>query len=305
MILFWRMQTILVTGANGFVGSHLIKELSKHDFRVIASGSASESAVLLPRNVHYQQMDFTSREEVAKVFSGIKPAVVVHSGAMSKPDDCELQKEKAVLTNVEGTKNLLAEAAICQSHFLFLSTDFVFSGEKGMYREDDERFPVNFYGETKVQAENQVMAYPFNWSIARTVLVYGQSINGKPTFIENIVAAVQRNEQLRIFEDQVRTPTFVGDLVNGLHAIIQKKATGVFHLAGKDRMTVYEAALEAVKFNGLDEGLITPIREGDLKAPARRPKLTGFDLTKAESVLGYKPVSYQEGLRHTFATNAS
>jgi len=297
------MQTILVIGANGFVGSHLVQEFSRQNFQTVASGSTTESVVSLPENVRYHQMDFTNREEVAKVFTSLKPDVVVHSGAMSKPDDCEMQKERAILTNVDGTKNLLAEAAIYQSHFLFLSTDFVFSGVKGMYREDEHRSPVNFYGQTKVQAEDEVMAYQFNWSIARTVLVYGQSINGKPTFIENIVSAIQRKEQLRIFEDQVRTPTFVGDLVNGLLTIIQQKATGVFHLSGKDCMTVYEAAIKAVQLNGLDEKLITPIREGDLIAPARRPKFTGFDLTKAKTVLGYDPISYEEGLRRTFKIN--
>lgn len=299
------MQTILVTGANGFVGSHFIEELSDHNLHAIATGSTKESAIKLPANVHYQQMDFTNREEVEKVFFAFKPHIVLHCGAMSKPDDCELQKEKAVLTNVEGTRNLLSEAASYQSHFIFLSTDFVFSGNKGMYREEDQRAPVNFYGETKLQAEDAVIAYPFPWTIVRTVLVYGRSINGKATFIENIVAAVKRGEALRIFNDQVRTPTFVSDLVTGLLSIIQKRATGIFHLSGKDRMTVYDAAVNAIRVNDLDEKLITPIKEGDLAAPARRPKLTGFNLAIANNVLGYDPTSYEDGLRRTFLINGS
>jgi dTDP-4-dehydrorhamnose reductase len=250
-------------------------------------------------------MDFTNEDEVANRFSMIKPDFIVHSGAMSKPDDCELQKEKALLTNVEGTKNLLYEAARYNSHFILLSTDFIFSGDRGMYREDDERSPVNFYGETKVKAEDAVMVYPFAWSIARTVLVYGKSITGRPTFIENIVAGVKRNEQLRIFEDQVRTPTYIGDLLNGILSIIQQQARGIFHLSGKDRITVFEAVIKAVRLNGLDDKLIVPIREGNLIAPARRPKLTGFDLTKANTVLGYEPVSFEEGLRRTFAASES
>ena len=297
------MQTIFVTGANGFVGSHLVKELSNQPFRVIASGSAPKSAMPLPADVQYQQLDFTNERDVTDIFSAIKPNIVIHSGAMSKPDDCELQKEKALLVNVEGTRHLLSEAANYRSHFIFLSTDFVFSGKEGMYSEDDDRAPVNFYGETKVQAEDAVMVYPFQWSIARTVLVYGRSITAKPTFLENIVAAARRNEPLRIFEDQVRTPTFVGDLVTGLLSIVQQKASGIFHLSGKDRMTVFEAALKAVQLNRLDEKLISPIREGDLVAPAVRPKVTGFNISKANSLLGYDPIGYEEGLRRTFTVN--
>jgi dTDP-4-dehydrorhamnose reductase len=298
------MQTVLVTGANGFVGAYLVKELLQHHFLVIATGRNENHLVINHPAFRWQVLDFTNKEEIASVFSTLRPDVVVHSGAMSKPDDCELNKDAAWLTNVTGTTYLLEEAAKLKAHFIFLSTDFVFSGEKGMYKEEDERSPVNYYGQTKVQAEDVVSTYEFDWTIVRTVLVYGKSLVEKQSFIEVIANSIKNGKELKIFNDQVRTPTYVEDLAKGITAVIQKKATGVFHLSGSDAVTVYEAAIKTAEVNQLDTKLITPIKEGDLQAPAKRPKITGFTISKAHKKLGYEPVSFMEGLQKTFAVNA-
>ena len=303
LLLYLTMQTVLVTGANGFVGSYIVTELLEQGYRVIASGSADQHITNHDPNFCYQRLNFTNGAEVAAVFSKWKPDVVVHSGAMSKPDDCELNKQLAFSTNVEGTKHLLAHSSPLNAHFIFLSTDFVFDGKKGMYKEEDERSPVNYYGETKLLAEDITMNYSAEWSIVRTILVYGQAKGAKESFLESVVRAAKEHKPLRIFNDQVRMPTYVGDLAKGIAAIITKKANGIYHLSGKDAMTVYEAACKATAFNGLDTSLIAPILEGDLLAPAKRPKRTGFELTKAKNGLGYEPVDFLEGLRKTFASN--
>ena len=298
------MQTVLVTGANGFVGSYVVKYLLERNYRVIAVGRSEHHLEHHHPNFHYQVLDFTNKEMTADVFAAVLPDVVVHSGAISKPDDCELNKEAALQTNVEGTNYLLEAATKRKAQFIFLSTDFVFSGEgQGMYREEDEREPVNFYGHTKKLAEDEVMKYPFDWTILRTVLVYGKALCDKESFIEMVVRSVKEGKELKIFEDQVRTPTYVEDLANGIIAVIKKKAKGIFHLSGKDRVTVYEAACKALACNGLDASRITPIKEGDLMAPARRPKVTGFNLEKAQIEIGYEPVSFAEGLHKTFDIN--
>lgn len=295
------MQTVFVTGANGFVGAYIVKQLLEKGYKVFASGRSEKCIEHSHPDFRYRVLDFTNREQTAKVFEEIKPNVIVHSGAMSKPDECELNKEEAFLTNVTGTKILAEEAAKLKAQFIFLSTDFVFSGEgQGMYKEDDERAPVNYYGETKVLAEDEVKKYPFDWAVLRTVLVYGKSIGKNESFIEMVVRSVKQGKSLTIFNDQLRTPTYVEDLAAGVVLVIEKKATGIFHLSGKDAVTVYEAACQAVESNGLDRSMIKPIQEGDLSAPAKRPKVTGFSLEKARRELDYKPVSFIEGLRKTF-----
>ena len=297
------MKTVLVTGANGFVGYYLVQHFLRSSYRVVASGRSKEHSFPDHPHFNYYQFDFTDPLQVQQVLKEVQPDVVVHSGAMSKPDDCEMNKELALLTNVTGTANLLAEAKKCNSHFIFLSTDFVFSGERGMYSEEEQRSPVNYYGQTKVLAEDAVMQYPFQWSIVRTVLVYGRSANGKLNFVEHVAAALRRNETLRIFHDQVRTLTYVEDLASGIVDIAERKAEGIYHLSGKDAMTVYEAACKVAQFIGQNDSQIQPIREGDLNAPAQRPKLTGFTITKAQKDLGYDPVSFETGLQKTFQSN--
>jgi dTDP-4-dehydrorhamnose reductase len=296
------MQTVLVTGVTGFVGGYVVEELLRRNYHVVATARKIEATQKQRKNLSYQLLDFTDKKQVATVFSLVQPAVVVHCGALSKPDDCEQNKELAFETNVAGTACLLNEAARYKAQFVFLSTDFVFGGNSnGMYVEDDERAPVNYYGLTKVQAEDIVMQYAFDWTIIRTVLVYGRSTGERKSFIEQVVASLRDNKALNIFNDQVRTPTHVEDLAAGIAESIERKKTGIYHLSGKDAMTVYEAACQAAVWNGLDISLLSPIKEGDLAAPAKRPKITGFTISKAQKELNYQPVSFAEGLQKTFS----
>lgn len=293
------MQTVLITGANGFVGSYLTR-LLLDDYRVIATGKGECRLDINHKNFHYKSLDFTVESEVAAVLSSQRPEVIVHAGAMSKPDDCELDRQGAYLANVTATGFLLKEAARLRSFFLYLSTDFIFSGEEGMYSEDDPAAPVNYYGLTKLEAEGLVRQYPFGWSIARTVLVYGHPHGGRGNILTMVANNLKEGKPLRIFNDQVRTPTFVEDLAQGLKSIIDKRATGVFHLSGEDVRTPWEMAVEATRHLGYDPELIEKVTEQTFSQPARRPLRTGFNLAKARQLLDYRTTPFSEGLRKTF-----
>jgi dTDP-4-dehydrorhamnose reductase len=245
-------------------------------------------------------MDFTNEDSVKATLAKYRPDVIVHSGAVSKPDECELNKEAAFLTNVTATTYLLKEAQKQKSFFVYISTDFVFSGQKGMYKEDDERQPVNYYGETKLLAEDEVMQYEFGWSIVRTVLVYGKPKLSRQNLLTNTANALKEGKPLKIFNDQVRTPTYVEDLAGAIVSIINKKARGVYHISGSDVRTPYQMAVAVAEYLQLDSSLITPVQKGEFNEPAQRPLKTGFDISKAKEHLGYAPVSFEEGLRKTF-----
>ena len=219
---------------------------------------------------------------------------------MSKPDECELNKEAAFLTNVTGTIHLLNNAGLLKSFFIFLSTDFIFSGEKGMYKEEDEAQPVNYYGQTKLLAENEVKKYSSDWSIVRTVLVYGKSFSNRPNILTGASAAMQKGEKLKIFDDQLRTPTYVEDLAGSIIQIISKKAKGIYHISGEDVKTPYEMCIDLASYLNLDASFITKITEKDFQQPAKRPLKTGFDISKAKRELDFQPVSFDEGLEKTF-----
>ena len=292
---------ILITGANGFLGYYLVEQLLNKNYEVIATGRGqSRLPFSKHKNFHYEEMDFTDPFSIHDVFEKIKPEVVVHAGAMSKPDECELDQMKAYLVNVEGTVQLLINAEDIKSFFIFLSTDFVFDGERGMYNENDIPNPVNYYGRTKLEAEEAVKEYEFDWAIVRTVLVYGINHSGHNNILKIVKEKLEKGEEYNIVDDQVRTPTYVEDLATGIVTIIEKKATGVFHLSGKDMLTPYQMAIKTAEHLNLDSSVLKKVTAESFSQPARRPLKTGFVIDKARKELGYEPLSFEEGLKKTF-----
>jgi dTDP-4-dehydrorhamnose reductase len=295
------MQTVLITGANGFVGWYLVKRLlDTGRYRVIATGKGACRLPFEGAAFTYTPLDFTNSEEADAVFRQYKPAVVVHAGAISKPDDCEQDKQTAFRVNVSGTRHLLHAAEAYKSHFIFISTDFVFEGKSLAYKENDALEPVNYYGQTKVEAEAAVQMYPFTWAVVRTVLVYGKPMSGRQNLLTNVVTALQKGETLRIFNDQMRTPTYVEDLVTALTEMVWKESRGIFHIAGKDVLTPYQMAVAAAEHAHLDSRKIIAVTADTFQQPAMRPPITGFDLTKAETELAYVATSFAAGLAKTF-----
>ncbi|HEX6170506.1 MAG TPA: SDR family oxidoreductase [Chitinophagaceae bacterium] len=293
---------ILITGANGFLGFYLTEQLLAKNFSVIATGKG-ECRLPFTHDPNFQwlSMDFTDPFSIHDVFENIKPDVVVHAGAMSKPDECEMDQMKAYLVNAEGTVQLLINSEELKSFFIFLSTDFVFDGERGMYSEDDTPRPVNYYGRTKLEAEEAVKEYEDGWAIVRTVLVYGKNHSGHNNILKIVKEKLEKGEEYNVVDDQVRTPTYVGDLAKGIVSIIEKKATGVFHLSGKDILTPYQMAIKTAEHLKLDSSMIKKVTAASFSQPAKRPLKTGFIIDKARNELGYEPMSFEEGLRKTFS----
>jgi len=292
---------ILITGANGFLGYYLVEQLLAKKFSVIATGKG-ECRLPFTHDLNFQwlTMDFTDPFSIHDVFGNIKPDVVVHSGAMSKPDECEVDQMKAYLVNVEGTVQLLINSEELKSFFVFLSTDFVFDGERGMYSEEDVPRPVNYYGRTKLEAEEAVKEYEHDWAIVRTVLVYGKNHSGHNNLLKIVREKLEKGEEYNVFDDQVRTPTYVEDLAKGIVSIIERKATGVFHLSGKDVLTPYQMTIKTAEYLKLDSSAIKKVTAASFSQPAKRPLKTGFIIDKARKELGYEPISFEEGLKKTF-----
>jgi len=296
------LMKILITGANGFLGYYLTQRLLFLKHKVIATGKGD---CRLPfsqdNNFIYTPMDFTDPFAVHDVFEKFQPEVVVHAGAMSKPDECEQQQWQAYLVNVEGTLTTLMNAAEQKSFFIFVSSDFIFDGEKGMYKEDDEPNPVNYYGKTKLEAEEIVKEYEYDWAIVRTVLVYGKPILSRPNILSIVKEKPEKGEIYNVVDDQSRTPTYVEDLAEGIVQIINKKAKGVYHLSGKDMLTPYQMACKAAGFLGLNNALINRVTADSFSQIAKRPRKTGFVIDKARTELGFDPLSFDEGLTKTFS----
>ena len=293
---------VLITGANGFLGHSLSALLLQNGITVVATGNGP---CRLPfedwKHFNYLPMDITHPAELHQQIKTAKADIIVHAAAMSKPDDCELNREKAFAVNVKGTADLLEAAAVQKAYFLFLSTDFIFDGMKGMYHEEDEPGPVNYYGQTKLEAEMLTRQYPFEYSIARTVLVYGNNRSGRKNILGMVKERLEKGEVFKVVDDQLRTPTFIEDLSLGIWKMIEQRSTGIFHLAGEEHMTPYEMAVRTARFLGLDINLLQRVNASTFTEPAKRPLKTGFTITKAKKELGYQPVPFERGLQEIFA----
>ncbi|AEV97361.1 NAD(P)-dependent oxidoreductase [Niastella koreensis] len=289
---------VLITGANGLLGQHLTKLLLDKNYQVVATGRGESRLPFEPSgNYSYHSMDIANAFDTYAVMNRERPDVVVHAAAMTQVDECELQPEQCDRINVQGTAQILTDAETFSSHFIYISTDFVFDGEKGNYSEDDEPLPISLYGFTKLQAESMVQTSELPFAIVRTCLVYGNLLKGTRS---NIVSwakdSLEQGKTIQVVSDQVRTPTYVGDLAKGIVLIIEKKATGIYNISGKDWLTPYDIAIKTANKYQLDAGRIVKVDASTFKQPGRRPLKTGFVIEKARKELGYEPMSFDEGL---------
>jgi dTDP-4-dehydrorhamnose reductase len=291
---------ILLTGASGFLGYYLAEQLLAAGHEVIGTGrqNADHKLDADPR-FHFVSADLVNPEEIQSLFS-FQPEMVLHTAAMTKPDDCEREREKAFAVNVTATKDLLGNAERAGARFIYLSTDFVFDGIKGMYTEEDIPSPVNYYGQTKLEAERAVMQYEYPWAIARTVLLYGRSVRPRQQLLTIVKEKLERGESYNVVDDQWRTPTYIEDLARGILAIVEKQARGTYHISGAEYMTPYEMAVRAADHLGLDSSLLNRVNASTFKEPARRPLRTGFNIEKARKELGFEPIGLDEGIRNMF-----
>jgi dTDP-4-dehydrorhamnose reductase len=292
---------LLITGANGLLGQKLV-QLSVDRGTPLLATSRGPSRIKTPE-INYLSLDITDREAVIRTVSDYNPTVIVNAAAMTNVDQCESDREGCWELNVAAVSHLIEAASGVGAHLIHLSTDFIFDGSDGPYKEDDQPNPVNYYGQSKWAAEQLLMKSEIKWSIARTILVFGATPGSTRS---NIMLWVKQNLEagnpIRVVADQFRTPTLVEDLALGCYLLAERSATGIFHISGKDLLTPYDIAIITARYFALDESLITKTDSDQFKQPAQRPLRTGFIIEKANGILGYQPHSFEEGLAITAST---
>jgi len=291
------IKTVLVTGSNGLLGQKITeKVLAEKRVNLIATNRGLNKFPTTEGYV-YAEMDTTKPKQVEEVVLKYRPDAIIHTAAMTNVDTCHENNEACLELNVKATKNL---ASLCDKlgiHFIYVSTDFVFDGLKGPYKEDDEPKPVSFYGESKLAGERLTQEMKGSWSIIRTILVYGIL---KDMSRSNIVlwakGALEKGNPINVVNDQWRMPTLAEDLAEACLLAVEQKAQGIYHISGKDMMSVVELVRRVADFWNLDKSLIKEISSESLGQEAKRPKRTGFILDKAMTDLNYQPHSFEEGL---------
>lgn len=292
------MKKVLITGSNGLLGQKLVNILSKkEDIELIATSHSSNKIIGID-NFTFDNLDITNKTEVNYIIDKHLPDTIINAAAMTQVDLCDEKRAECWDVNVNAVAHLAEKAKQSNAFFLHLSSDFVFDGTTGMYKEEDIPNPVSYYGLSKYESEKIVLAATKNCAVVRTILVYGVL---KSMTRSNIVLWVKNNleagKAIRVVNDQFRMPTLAEDLALGCIAITEKKKTGIFHISGNEMMNIYEIAIKTAESFDLNKNLIIPVASIELDEKAKRPPKTGFDLYKAYTELSYMPTKFTDGLK--------
>jgi dTDP-4-dehydrorhamnose reductase len=283
------MQELFVTGASGLLGSRMV-EPAKHNYEVIPLHNTR------PLHSNSLRLDITNLSEVLSLFNKLKPHMVIHTASETNVDKCETRKEQAWRINVEGTRNIAFACSKVGAKLVYISTDYVFDGEKGNYTEQDKPNPINYYGVTKFEGESQVVQHCKNYAILRTSVLYGWH-PWKQNFATWVINELKQNKEITVVEDHYNTPTLADNLAEMAIETILKDLQGVYHACGSERIGRYEFARQIARAFDLNQNLIRPIKMEQLTAwIAKRPRDSSLNTNKIRSQLEAKPLNITEGL---------
>ncbi len=288
---------ILLTGANGLIGQKILHCITGEENVQVIATSKIASRIDLHQNFVFETLDITDKKTGEKIFEKYEPNIIINCAAMTQADECENDRKKCREVNIAGVRKLLELAADNKSFFLQLSTDFVFNGKNGPYKEEDPPDPVSYYGNTKWEAEKLIRNSGLSYAIVRTILVYGflKSASRK-NLVTWVLESLKNGQKIKVVSDQIRTPALAEDVASGCISILKNRHEGIFHIGGKDTMSPYDMAIQTANFFNLDVSLIERVSTSFFPQPAKRPLITGLCIDKAKKELNYKPHSFQEGL---------
>ena len=278
---------VFVTGVTGQLGHDVALELTRRGHTALGSGSRQEGEFPNP----YVQLDITDREAVEKTISALRPDAIIHCAAWTAVDAAEEpeNREKVDAVNHLGTQYIAEAAKAVGAKLLYISTDYVFSGEgERPWQPDDRCFaPLNVYGQSKLDGERAVAALLERFFIVRIAWVFG--LNGK-NFIKTMIQVGKKHGTVRVVNDQVGTPTYTKDLARLLVDLIETEKYGYYHATNEGGyISWYDFCCEFYRQYGLNTKVIpvTTLEYGLSKAA--RPYNSRLDKSKLAE-MGFQPL---------------
>jgi dTDP-4-dehydrorhamnose reductase len=286
-------KRILITGSNGLVGTYFCRLTALKKYRVYTLFHSE------PTNFGNSfSVDLSNSLEFFKqVINEIEPDIIVHLAAMTNVDQCEIERNAADKINHLSVKELVNYMANNKECFLlYVSTDYVFDGEKGDYVEADETNPINWYGMTKLFGEQELLKVNSeNWCIARTSTPFGVH-SKKLSFPSFVVKNLSQGHEINVLTDQITSPTYAFNLAEMMLELIDNRVKGIMHLSGSSQISRFNQALEIASVHDLDKNLIKPSSIKEMRWKARRPKNSSLNITRAYNTLTKKPMEFKESL---------
>jgi dTDP-4-dehydrorhamnose reductase len=240
--------------------------------------------------------DITDLAALQILFQSAKPNTVIHTASETNVDKCEIEKDRAWKINVEGTRNIVEACRQTDAKLIYISTDYVFDGEKGMYSEEDIPNPLNFYGLGKLEGERQASKSSPNMAILRTSVLYGTHPT-KQDFVTWVMTKLKQANEITVVDDHFNTPTLAQNLASMALEIAQRDLKGIFNTSGSERISRFDFARKIAVAFGLDDSLIKPIKMKELAAwIAIRPRDSSLNTVKIQRELKTQPLSINVGL---------
>ena len=284
------MKKLFLTGASGFLGWNICREAYK-SWEIY--GTVFTHPVKI-KGVKIIQLDLTRFKELKRVFKEIRPDAVIHTAALSSPDYCQQNKAGTRKINVDIPVNIAGLCADSRIPFVFTSSDLVFDGMHAPYREEDPVCPVNVYGEQKVRAEEGVMKRYPDAAVCRMPLMFGDPGPAASSFFQAMLAAFREGREMKLFEDEYRTPVSGKTAAQGIF-IAMEKLKGLIHLGGIERISRYNFGLLMMGVLGTRDAKLIRCRQKDITTAAPRPPDISLESSKAYSA-GFKPLPLKDQL---------
>ncbi|MBD3290986.1 sugar nucleotide-binding protein [candidate division KSB1 bacterium] len=286
-------KRLMITGGSGFVGGHLLDQV-KSNYDVTATYHTSKYDV---PGVHWQHIDLSDSESIKKAVSHSAPDAVVLTAALTSVDECEINRNLAFAVNVQSIDKWIELSNTNNFRVVFVSTDMVYDGEHSFYTEDDPVAPINYYGETKILAEEKLRKSCHNYVIARAALIYGTPLTRSNSFSQGILNRINLKQPVKLFHDQYRSPILVNNLAQALIELCDNSFTGTVNLGGSQRINRYDFGNVMAHIFNFSTDLFQKISMYDIETAAQRPKDVSMDIKKAQSFLKTEFLNIEQGMR--------
>lgn len=262
---------VFIAGASGLVGSNCMKHFVEQGWTV----KGSYFSFPTEETVFYNTLEPNHPDNFDIIT--FQPDMIVHCGALTHVDYCETHEEESYQKTVQSTKNLIAIARRCNARFVYISTDYVFDGVNGPYRETDPVNPLSVYARHKLEAEQIVLDELQGSLVLRVTNVYGNEVRGK-NFISRIIEQCVNNQKLtlKLPYDQFATPTNAWDIARAMFLLLRDGKSGIYHICGSDFMNRVELALRVLGYFSNATYDLIPLSTEELNQPAKRPLIGGF-----------------------------
>jgi len=294
-----KQSKILVTGASGFLGWNSAEYLSKK-FCVFGMVHSNIPPIdTLSWNV--VSADITKENDVLELVERIKPDLILHTAALTKPDVCEKEQELAWKINVFGTAVVTKAAELCQSRLIYISTDLVFDGTGSMYKEDSSVNPSLFYAKTKLMGEEVVKKWAGDYLIFRIAVMYGWGSPYHKSFMEWLISNICDKKTVSLFTDQYRSMLYVGQVPIMVEYAMQNEALWrrytreTFHVGG-EKINRYDFGLKVAECFSLPKDSIKAVTMAEVMGLAPRPADCSMNTSKMEKAFNLKPFTVNDGL---------